>query len=542
MAEKVWQKYLNHASAEMTANYRRMLDGADETSSWAKWQQVFLNWIDDYLDKELQKDVDLNIDKHEAGGQLRIAFPHVFVTGREDVYEYMKTLMEHRKAYTDTHYYHGFPDCAEVHHEIETFLYFQNAMALYRFPGYEAAIASVLDVAEHTGNWVSGVPAWYDWEKHGFTSTYLGGREVRNYPPHDYQEANHFRFLNEAAVAYRLTGEERYLQLIADYSDRWCRHIEACPTEGPIPCSILPEDAVFEEMGYSGNFVKSGKYQVFYNLVAANTVYDVVTGLMNAYELTKNERYLKNAEKMLEQLLLHSRNDRPATAYHNGKWLLPEDNRQAELEKKGLQTDDGSVSQLFFTGHHWIVDVMMYDHVLTGDAKYKNYIVKWADRIEEDRNEMDQIPLNLMTAAHYFTGDERYLQRAYRMALRTYPLCEEDDMFHQCNIVRRQGSKAAVMKLYPAIFGDQDFCVRGFLPHTVYRYLTDGVKKLPKGVSMRVWRAEKGHSFEAVNTSDRKACFSVVNGRDEKVSVTIDGKNVDRIELSAGETVKGWLA
>ena len=52
------------------------------------------------------------------------------------------------------------------------------------------AIASVEDFAHHLGNWVDGVPDWYDWKTHNFRSTWLGTREIRGFQPYDYQEAS----------------------------------------------------------------------------------------------------------------------------------------------------------------------------------------------------------------------------------------------------------------------------------------------------------------------------------------------------------------
>ena len=141
------------------------------------------------------------------------------------------------------------PDFEIASHEPETFLYLQAPFM--HLTGDPKAVSSVEDFAHHVGNWAEGVPEWYDWETHGFRSTWLGTREVRNVPPFDYQEANHFRFTASGLAAYVGTGDARYLEVAEDYADRWCTHIETYAARGePIPCSILPEGARRQEMGY----------------------------------------------------------------------------------------------------------------------------------------------------------------------------------------------------------------------------------------------------------------------------------------------------
>ena len=197
----MWENFHEGADKELFAQYEAMLADCGENPSWADYQRVFLKWVDKYLNEELEKPIELNIDKHEAGGQFRVAFGHQLIRGRDDVFKYLEDMMAARKKYTNENQFHGYVDCHEIHHEIETYLYYQNALEQMNFPGRDVAITSILDVAEHTGNWVEGVPNWYNWDKHDFVSVYLGTKAVKDFPPHDYQEANHFRFLNMAAIA-----------------------------------------------------------------------------------------------------------------------------------------------------------------------------------------------------------------------------------------------------------------------------------------------------------------------------------------------------
>ncbi len=365
-----------------------------------------------------------------------------------------------------------------------------------------------------------GVPKWYDWDAHSFVSVYLGTKGVKDFPPHDYQEANHFRFLNMASLAYQITNDSRYIDLVCDYCDRWAAYIESADEKGPIPCSILPEGAEFVEMGYSGVFKDSTKYQIFYSTVAENTMYDIVVGFFNAYKLTGNKRYLAAGEKMMGQFILNGNGVRPAQGFSNGAWRIDE----GQGSKETLELRE------FFKSNSFIPELAVLHNQLTGQTKYKELILKWAADIDEGANYNDQSPIALLCAAHYFSGDASYLARAYNMALRAYPLTEWDDQFHQCNSTKRQGSKNTYLSLYFAMVGDGSFATRGSLASQKLRYYTGGKLGLPAGVAMRVWLSDcGGMAFEAVN-SGSEAEFEIRSAC---------GKTLECVTIAAGEKVKG---
>ena len=78
----------------------------------------------------------------------------------------MRAILDARLAYARDNLFHGYVDGHEVHHEPETFLYFQSPFM--HLMGAPEAVSSVENFAHHVGNWVPGVPDWYDWEAHGF--------------------------------------------------------------------------------------------------------------------------------------------------------------------------------------------------------------------------------------------------------------------------------------------------------------------------------------------------------------------------------------
>ena len=94
-----------------------------------------------------------------------------------------------------------------------------------------------------------------------------------------------------------------------DYAGRCCAHIEPLARKRePIVCSILPEGARRQEMGYGGlveGSVEQDVYPAFYAAVATNTAYDIVTVMMDLYRITRRDRYREAARSMIAQFFQH---------------------------------------------------------------------------------------------------------------------------------------------------------------------------------------------------------------------------------------------
>lgn len=526
-----WEKYLSLAAEKPLAHYREVISTLGPNPGWAKVQQAFLDMIDDYLDVELAKPVEANISAHEAGGQFRVAFPHQMVRGDQRVFDYMRETMLARKRYADDHLYHGYVDCHEVHHEIENYIYFQNPLWYLRFPGMDVALASILDVAHHIGNWEPNVPAWYNWETHEFVSNWLGTKGVRDYPPFDYQEGNHFRFVDVAQLAYLATKNPRYLNLVEDYCSHWCDHIEAHAAKGePIPCSILPESANMVEASKAGENQGNGtKYEIFYHLVADNTMYDIAGCLLDTYAVTGKERYLKCAEAMIDQFVAHSDGGRPGRGYKDGKWM--------GMPKAG---GDSSSKSHFVTDCNFIARLALRHNLIAHSDKYKPVVMDWANSINEEANDFDQMMPTVLVAAHYYDGDPKWLERAYLMALRVAAVSEDLDEFHQCNWTSsRQGTKFLMELLYAPMTGAVEFGTRGNLPVRLFAWETEGHMGLPKGVSVRIWREQPGkYRLEAANLGSQTAQWQGRMADGSAFSAVKGTEKTERFTLLPGETAQ----
>jgi len=179
--------------------------------------------------------------------------------------------------------------------------------------------------------------------------------------------------------------------------------------------------------------------------------------------------------------------------------------------------------------------------MLTGNMKYREPILRWASDINENENKYDQILAGLFAAAHFFDGDERWLERAYQMALRYDALTRGNDCFHQCGQDNRQGSKYVVDPLYLPILGDPTFATRGEMPRPMFRYQTDGAEGLSEDVAIRVWYKKPGeYYFEAKNLGARDLSIQVRMYHGAAVNVAAIDKQINSgIYIQAGSVVKG---
>jgi hypothetical protein len=127
---------------------------------------------------------------------------------------------------------HGYEPEAEAHHGTEPFLLFLPRY-IDLVPDDQEARSMLMDAAEHIGNWVEEIPAWYDYDRDTFCGYYIGSRTVHNDAETAYEVAEHFRFIHIALAAYRITGEERYLDWSLRYGRKRAERIIAA--ESPMP-------------------------------------------------------------------------------------------------------------------------------------------------------------------------------------------------------------------------------------------------------------------------------------------------------------------
>jgi len=397
-------------------------------------RQEFHKWLTRYTEAELARPMQELVANHEFGGNFRPLFAAARINDDRKIIDRAMELFRMRRHWVKENLYHGFVDCAEVHHEPETFLYFQ-------IPFLEATedrdvLAAVEHVAEHAGNWADGVPDWYDWQAHEFRSTCLGTRDVRAYHPHDYQEANHWRIIAIALASYRHGAGDRYLKLALDYAGRWMRHFEECIETGvPTGMSILPEGATRIELGYGGKLKKepaAGEYCIFYLHIAPNTSYELMQGMQDLFRLTGDERYLDTAGMILKQFIEHGDQD-------TGRWAsgLSGDTWRVHSEYTGERP-------ALVTAGALTIRAAMRQLALRPDAAVQQALLKYAEAVLEGDDPFDVSMTRLLFGANMITGREEFAVAGYRRLAACAAAAHNAPGWHCCSPLTRPGHGSAL--------------------------------------------------------------------------------------------------
>lgn len=160
-------------------------------------------------------------------------FPHYLITGDTTVLQHFDSLKTALAGWVERDCHHGYEPKAEAHHGPEPFLLFLPRY-IGLVPEDMEAVKLLTDAAEHIGNWVPEIPPWYDYKRDTFIGYNIGSRFVENEEKDAYELAEHFRFIHIALAAYRVTGENRYLEWALRYGKKRAERIVAAPEPMPL--------------------------------------------------------------------------------------------------------------------------------------------------------------------------------------------------------------------------------------------------------------------------------------------------------------------
>lgn len=202
------------------------------------------------MDRWLGQSVSMDPPGRNGGGEDEANYalawvPHYLVTGNEAVKRHFEYLRDMLAGWVERQCKHGYEPRAEAHHGTEPFLLFLPRY-LGLFPDDTKARALLEDAAHHIGNWVDGIPYWFDYEANRFWGYHIGTEEVNCDPNQVVEVAEHFRFIHIALAAHRVLGDEKYLDWSVRYGTRRARMIVDVP-EGPLPVAWGPDgEPVFQ--------------------------------------------------------------------------------------------------------------------------------------------------------------------------------------------------------------------------------------------------------------------------------------------------------
>ena len=216
-----------------------------------------------------------------------------------------RALANDLKAWVRAECLHGYEPEAEAHHGTEPFLLFLPRY-LGLFPDDREAVALLEDVAHHIGNWIEGVPAWYDWTRDVFLSYWIGTRTVGG-AHGDRELAEHFRFLHIALAAWRVTGEARYRDWALRYGRKRAERLLAADGRMPVLWDLdgrglQPEDLQTRaERGMAANndHIAGDPLAGIENLLASGAVY----ALGDLFLLEGDDIFRRAAKRIVEPLI-----------------------------------------------------------------------------------------------------------------------------------------------------------------------------------------------------------------------------------------------
>lgn len=290
----------------------------------------------DEMSRWVSQSIWMDVPGRHGGGEdeanyVLAWFPHYLIAGDGKIVEHFRGLLADLKNWVKTEGLHGYEPKAEAHHGTEPFLLFLPRY-LGLFPEDKTARKLLEDASHHIGNWIDEIPEWFDYENNCFKSYYIGTRVVGRDGLYAYEAAEHFRFIHIALAAYRLFGDERYL----DWALQYGRHRAQLIIDADEPIPVLWDtdgnglrqsdlsDKRERSIAMSGHHVPNDSLAGIENLLASGAIY----ALGDLFLLSKDEMFRQAARKIAKPLvseLLDPYVDPGASAVRYYRWTFEDD-------------------------------------------------------------------------------------------------------------------------------------------------------------------------------------------------------------------------
>ena len=282
----------------------RALDSGDLSVAWVHFLGDLRDWIASCLEEFGEAPPT---DGHDQGTFTAAWEPLIEAqeAGGTGALEFMTDLRDKvAKHFTECgRWKHGYWTIADVHHGTEHFELFLGCLHRLR-PDDGETVGQLIDAAEHVGNWVEGIPAWFDWDTGLFRGLHLGTQEIRPAEGAEFNLPDHFRCINISLLAWQATGEGRYLELARAHGGRWA---DAVLARDDLPVAIdakgpryrLAEKA---EGAYRAFVGQVGRLQPEVDRAENFLASGAVNALLALWQATEEVRYRQAAERLLDVL------------------------------------------------------------------------------------------------------------------------------------------------------------------------------------------------------------------------------------------------
>ena len=187
-------------------------------------------------------------DVHDQGTYTTGWEPLLRANADERIVPFLQQTRDRiRDHFTQTRQWrHGYWRMQEAHHGTEHYELFLGA--LQRVVPQDRETARQLDdAAEHMGNWSSGAPDWFDWDRRRFHSLFFGGDGLRVEPGMALNPPDHLRCVNICLLAasnpQTATVKSRYIELAAAYAGEWA---DAILAGDALPIALTADGALYQ--------------------------------------------------------------------------------------------------------------------------------------------------------------------------------------------------------------------------------------------------------------------------------------------------------
>ena len=329
-------------------------------------------------------------------------FPHYLVTGNKTVLQHFENLKSALAGWVERECLHGYEPEAEAHHGTEPFLLFLPRY-IGLVPDDEAAVSLLTDAAEHIGNWVEGALAWYDYARDTFYGYYIGTRTVGSGEKGGYEAAEFFRFIHIALAAYRVTGEERYLDWSLRYGRKRAQRIIAAFS--PMPTTRGVNEKGLDEAEADTRHLLARVEP----LLASGAIY----ALGDLYLLSGDTVFKDAAKRIVEPLidsLLHPYSDPGVAAMGYYRWTFQDTDFDPHIREKLKAIPPSPPEQLALI---FPQEVRMRGAGV-GRRRDMVYWGEWSD--DGSVQPIEEPSTAALTLAYQITGNPDFAMRAFRSA------------------------------------------------------------------------------------------------------------------------------
>lgn len=269
------------------------------------------DWADAFFElrDEMQRWIEASLSRqeqipyrggHDEGTFIASWFGHHLLFGEPRVLDFARYLRDGFAEWSRDHMLHGFYREGEAHHQTEIYTFFLSR--LWQVAPDDRTAELILDAAHHIGNWVEGYPDWYDWDERRFLSWQIGTERVGTDDASGYEVPDHFRLIQIALVAHRISGQQRYLDLCTGYADRWAKAILEAPADEPP--TVLRWDATGRERPEERAALGAHHHGDWpLERVEPHVPAGTIDVMLDLYALTGEQRYAYAARRLCEALL-----------------------------------------------------------------------------------------------------------------------------------------------------------------------------------------------------------------------------------------------